>query len=95
MSKWKYLLLGAALMEFAIGFSNARPNAFFYPGLPLWAMLFILFLLCRIFEKESALYDEQHREESLARQAAPSTSPAFLSHPMGNTNPALNTSRSP
>ncbi len=95
MSKWKYFLLGAALMELAIGLSNARPNLFFYMGLPLGAILFILFLLCLIFEKESALYDEQSREESLARQAVPSTPPPSLSRPKGHTNPALNTSRSP
>jgi hypothetical protein len=77
MLKWKYVLLGLALVELAIGFSNARPNVFFYLGLPVGTILFILFLIFHILEKESALYDEQNRQMELARKSAqPSQRPA-------------------
>ena len=89
MSKWKYAFLSLSLMEFAIGFSNARPNVFFYLGLPLGAILFSLFLIFQLMEKESALYDEQNHAAQVARQpSTPDPRPLPVSRPKENTNPA-------
>ena len=89
MLKWKYAFLSLSLIEFAIGFSNARANVFFYMGLPLGAILFCLFLIFQLMEKESALYDEQHRAPEPARQPAPATRPPPpISRPKQDTNPA-------
>ena len=61
MKKLKKILLTLSLIELAVGLSNARPNAFFYLGLPIGAILFGLFLIVTVLEKESAIYDEQQR----------------------------------
>lgn len=71
MMKPKYIFLTLSLIELAIGFSNARQNAFFYLGLPVGAILFGLFLITQVLEKESALYDEQNRAADLARNPRP------------------------
>ena len=92
MLKWKYAILSLALIELAIGFSNARPNVFFYLGLPLGAILFSLFLIFQLMEKESALYDEQHRAVEPARPAAPLPKP--ISRPLQDTNPVSGKVRS-
>ena len=68
MLKPKYIFLTLSLIELTIGFSNARPNAFFYLGLPVGAILFGLFLIAQVLEKESALYDEQKRAADLTRK---------------------------
>ena len=65
--KPKYIFLTFSLIELAIGLSNARQNIFFYLGLPVGAILFGLFLITQVLEKESALYDEQKRAAELAR----------------------------
>jgi uncharacterized membrane protein YtjA (UPF0391 family) len=67
MPRWKYIFLTLALVEFAIGFSGLRPTIFVDLGLPLGAILFGLFLITQILEKESALLDEQNRAAALAR----------------------------
>jgi hypothetical protein len=96
MLNWKRVFLGLSLLEFAIGFSNARPNVFFYLGLPLGAIFFILYLICQLFEKELAFDDEQNRAMELARQAAPPTPPpASISRSKDKTNPSFNAARSP
>jgi len=87
MLKWKYAFLSLSVIEFAIGFSNARPSVFFYLGLPLGAILFCLFLIFQLMEKESALYEQEHRTPEPARQAA-STPPPSISRPKQDTNPA-------
>jgi hypothetical protein len=68
MMKPKYIFLTLSLVELTIGFSNARQNAFFYLGLPVGAILFGLFLIAQVMEKESALYDEQNRAAKLERE---------------------------
>ena len=68
--KPKLIFLILSLVEFAIGFSNARPNVFFYLGLPIGAILFGLFLIAQVLEKESALYDEQNRASESATRSA-------------------------
>ena len=95
MLKWKYAILSLSLIELAIGFSNARPNVFFYLGLPLGAILFSLFLIFQLMEKESALYDEQNRAVAPAQPAAtqaPPTPP--ISRPIQDTNPVSSTAHS-
>ena len=89
MLKWKYAYLSLALIEFAVGFSNARANVFFYLGLPLGAIFFCLFLIFQLLEKESALYDQEHRAPEPVRQAA-RTAPRqpSISRPKQGTNPA-------
>jgi hypothetical protein len=89
MSKLKYVFLSLSAVEFAIGFSNARPNAFFYLGLPLGAILFILFLISQFLEKESALYDEQNRATDLVRQSS-----VRASRPKENVRPGFQTAHS-
>jgi hypothetical protein len=59
--RMKYIFLTLSLVEFAIGFSNLRPTTFFYLGLPVGAICFVLFLITQLLEKESALLDEQNR----------------------------------
>jgi hypothetical protein len=49
------------LIELAVGFSDARPTTFFYLGRPVGVVLLGLYLITMVFEKESALYDEQNR----------------------------------
>lgn len=89
MLKWKYAFLSLSLVEFAIGISNARANVFFYLGLPLGAILFGLFLIFQLMEKESALYDEQRRVPEPARLAARTAPPSpSISRPKQDTNPA-------
>lgn len=61
MLKLKYILLVLSLIELAVGFSDARPNTFFYLGRPVGTVLLGLFLITLVMEKESALYDEQNR----------------------------------
>jgi len=59
--RWKYIFLTLALLELVIGFSELRPNTFFFLGRPLGAMFFGLFLIAQMLERESALLDEQNR----------------------------------
>jgi hypothetical protein len=63
----KYVFLTLALIELAIAFSGAHPGTFFYLGLPLGVILFGLFLITQIFERESALLEEQNRAAALAQ----------------------------
>jgi uncharacterized membrane protein YciS (DUF1049 family) len=69
MLKWKHIFLALSLIELAIGLSNARPNTFFYLGLPVGAILFGLFLIAQVMEKESAVYDEQKRSTALSSES--------------------------
>ena len=71
MLKWKNIFLAASLLEFAIGFSDLRPNIFFDLGRPLGAILFGLFLIAMVFENESALSDEQARAQRLLAEGKP------------------------
>jgi hypothetical protein len=87
--KPKYIFLTLSLIELAIGFSNAQQNAFFYLGLPVGVILFGLFLIATVFEKESALYDEQRRAAEQARNAgATRTKPSSMRRKV-KSDPAL------
>jgi hypothetical protein len=59
--KWKHIFLTLTLLQLVIGFSAPRPNTFFFPGWPLGAIFFGLFLIAQMLERESALLDEQNR----------------------------------
>jgi hypothetical protein len=77
MPRMKYIFLTLALIELAIGLHNPRPTTFFYLGLPLGSVLFGLFMITQVLEKESVLLDEQNRAAAQARpeptrMAAPS-----------------------
>lgn len=75
----KYIFLTLSLIELTIGLSNARQNTFFYLGLPVGAILFGLFLVFQVLEKESALYDEQQRAPESLRATANARKPRRLS----------------
>jgi hypothetical protein len=88
MRKWKYIFLTLSLVEFAIGFSEFRPNTFFYLGRPLGAILFGLFLIAQMLEKESILLDEQNRatvlgqHEPVWQPGPPKNSREVATHPV-------------
>jgi len=96
MLKWKYIFLTVSLIAFAIGFSDARPSVWFYMGRPVGAILFGLFLIAQVLEKESALYDEQARAAAKERSAKlpPQTAPGPSVSEEGLTTPALTTAHS-
>ena len=71
MLRWKNIFLAAALIEFAVGFSDARPAIFFYLGRPLGGILFGLFLIAMVFEKESELFDQQTRAQRARVEESP------------------------
>ena len=58
MLRLKYSLLGLSLIALAIGFSNGQGTVI-YLGLPVGTILFGLFLVTQVLEKEWALYDKQ------------------------------------
>ena len=66
MLKLKHIFLTLSLIELTVGLSDARPNTFFYLSLPAGAILFGLFLITQVLDKESALYDEQQRDPNLS-----------------------------
>jgi hypothetical protein len=66
MLKWKYIFLALSLIALAAGFSDARPAIVFDLGRSLGAILFGSFLIARVLEQESALYDERTRAPELA-----------------------------
>jgi|GEM_PF-3531594 len=68
MIRCKYLFLTLSLIAFAIGFSEAQDNVFFWLGRPIGAILFGLFMIFMVLEKESLLYDEQKRTPELAKE---------------------------
>jgi hypothetical protein len=92
--KWKNIFLSASLVEFAIGFSDAQPNVFFYLGRPLGAIFFWLFLLCVFLEKEVALFDEQNRAAELEYAPAPARPAVEPRRPEPATRPGFATAHS-
>jgi hypothetical protein len=65
MPRWKHIFLTLALVEFAMGSSDLRSTPLFFLGPPLGAILFGLFLIAQMLEKEPALLDEQNRAAGL------------------------------
>jgi hypothetical protein len=91
MLKLKYIFLTLSLIELTIGLSNARQNVFFYLGLPVGAILFGLFLITQVLEKESALYDEQNRAPEPAHMPGEVRSQQFSISKEVAHNPVLTT----
>ncbi len=94
MLRLKHIFLTLSLIELTIGFSNAWQNAFFFVALPVGAMLFGLFLIAQILEKESALYDEQRRAAELARKPHEVRSQPLSIRQEATYDPALTTAHS-
>jgi hypothetical protein len=68
MKESKYSFLVLAVIALAAGFINAQTSFWIYLGLPVGTILFGLFLVTRVLEKEWALYDEQNRAPVYAHQ---------------------------
>jgi hypothetical protein len=72
MTKTTKILLAVSLISGAIGFTDILWGF----GKPVGAILFGLFLISRILEKESGLYDdEQRRNAELAKAHSSKTPP--------------------
>jgi len=91
MLRPKHIFLILSLIELAIGLSNARQNTFFYLGLPVGAILFGLFLIAQVLEKESALYDEQKRATARSSKPREARERLLPLHRKVAQNPALTT----
>ena len=61
IKKVKNFALAISIFAFAIGFSDLQENMFFWMGLPVGAVAFIVFFLFMLLEKEYAILDEQER----------------------------------
>ena len=59
MIRSKFVFLTLSLVALAIGFCNVGQNVFVYLGLPVGAILFGLFMIFQVLEKESTLFEEQ------------------------------------
>jgi uncharacterized membrane protein YtjA (UPF0391 family) len=95
MWNWKYIFLTVSLIAFAIGFSDAQATTLFDLGRPVGAILFGLFLIVQVFEKESALLDEQMAAEAAQRRNLPDQKSGGISNSEeGLTGPALTTAHS-
>jgi hypothetical protein len=57
--KLKNICLAISIIGFAIGFSDARENIFFYLGRPVGAVFFILFFIFMLLENEAAKFDQE------------------------------------
>ena len=71
--KLKHIFLAASLVAFAIGFKSGD-SVYLGAGLPAGAILFGLFMIFSLLEKETALLDEQNRagageQESVATKS--------------------------
>jgi hypothetical protein len=59
LKKIKNIALTISLVAFAVGFSDAGESMFWYMGRPMGAILFGVFLIFMVLEKESLLLDDQ------------------------------------
>ncbi len=59
--KLKHTILIFSLLALVVGFSDLKPALISNLGVPVGAVLFGLFLIAQVFEKELALYDGQNR----------------------------------
>jgi hypothetical protein len=84
----KKILFACSMISFVIGFNDLGKAPQWDLGRPLGAVLFILFLIVTLLEKETALYDLQesgkstlsHSDESPVVRAGRPTFPA-VAHP--------------
>jgi hypothetical protein len=61
LKKIKNIALTISLISFAVGFSGGGESMFWYMGRPVGAILFAVFMIFKVLEKETALLDEQQR----------------------------------
>ena len=61
--KTKKIALTLSLIAFAIGFSDAGESTFWYMGRPVGAILFAVYMIFMVLEKESLLLDKQRSTE--------------------------------
>jgi hypothetical protein len=59
LKKVKNIALTISLVAFAIGFSDGGESIFWYMGRPVGAILFAVFMIFTVLEKESLLLDKQ------------------------------------
>ena len=64
----KHILLTTSLIALTVAFLDRSPSLLSYLSLPAGTVLFGLFLIATALEKESALFDEQNRENVPARK---------------------------
>ena len=63
VKKVKNIALTIKLVAFGIGFSDAGESIFWFMGRPAGAILFCVFLILTLLEKEMALLDQELRAE--------------------------------
>ncbi len=68
--KTKNIFLTLSLVAFVVGFSDPGESALWSVGLPVGAILFCLFMIFNLLEKETALLDDQNREAAAKRNPA-------------------------
>lgn len=64
--KLKNVFLTISLTGLALTICDRQPTVLSYMFLPVSAILFGLFMIWTVLEKESALFDEQNRDEEPA-----------------------------
>jgi hypothetical protein len=67
--KVKNIALVLSLAAFAIGFSDAQENMWFYSGRPIGAILFMIFMVFTALDKVTAEYDQEHQTLSSSSTA--------------------------
>lgn len=71
----KRFLLAGSLIALAITASGFGTAPQWGVALPMSAVLFVLFFIVTLLEKESALYDAEHRQKPTAVQRSSSDKP--------------------
>ncbi len=85
--KSKYILLTGALVSFAVSALDLGSTVLVDMGRPVGAILFGLYMIAQVLEKESAILDEQLAEEKAHQNAAKNSRGRNLQE--GLTAPAL------
>jgi hypothetical protein len=85
LKKVKNIALAISLISFAVGFSDGGESTFWYMGRPVGAILFAVFMIFRVLEKETALLDEQQRDAK--REIEKSLGDAPVPHKSSNKEP--------
>lgn len=67
--KFQNIALTLSLIAFAIGFSDAQDNIWFYAGRPVGAILFAVYMVFAALEKVTAEYDREQNKLSSSSTA--------------------------
>jgi hypothetical protein len=84
--KIKYIALAMVVLGFGISLNTGLDARFIYLARPVAAVAFIVFMICTLLEKESAILDEQERDKLSVNKSFPVFAPRTAS-PRGNTRP--------